>query len=128
MLKIRLARAGTKKRPFYHIVVTDSRNARDGKFIEKIGTHDPLLASDDPKRAVIDAERLKYWQGVGAQTSDRMNLLLARMGLGEKPAIRNRPQKSAPKAKAQERQREREEKAKAAAEAASAASEAAAGA
>lgn len=84
-LKIRLARAGAKKRPYYHVVVADSRKPRDGRFIEKVGSYNPMLAQGDEKRVVLNAERLKHWLGVGAQPSDRVALFLARAGLAPMP-------------------------------------------
>lgn len=96
--KIRLARAGTTKRPFYRIVVTSSRSARDGDFIEKIGTYNPLLKDGDDSRIVIDAERAKYWLGVGAQPSDRVHLFLNQKGIVDtKPRQRaaRKPRKEA---------------------------------
>ncbi len=102
-LKLRLARAGTKKRPVYRVVVADSRSPRDGRFIEKIGHYNPTVPSDHPERVVIDAERAKYWLGVGAQPTDRVTLLLARLGLVEKPPQKDNAKKAAPKAKAKER-------------------------
>ncbi|MBY0407086.1 MAG: 30S ribosomal protein S16 [Rickettsiales bacterium] len=78
---IRMARAGTKKRPYYRIVVTSSRSPRDSKFIEKIGTYNPLLKSEDPARVTIDAERAKYWLGTGVQLSDRVHVFFNRAGL-----------------------------------------------
>jgi small subunit ribosomal protein S16 len=109
-LKIRLARAGAKKRPFYAIVIADSRSPRDGRFIEKIGSFDPMLKEDD-KRVVLDAERAQHWLGVGAQPTDRVLRFLAAAGIRER-AARNNPEKAVPGKKAQERA-----KAKAAAEA-----------
>ena len=86
---IRMSRAGTKKRPYYRIVVTNSRNPRDSKFIEKIGTYNPLLKSEDPKRVTIDSERAKYWLSVGAQLSDRVHLFFNKAGLvTTKPAFK----------------------------------------
>ncbi len=86
---IRLSRAGTKKRPFYAILVTNSRSPRDSKFIEKIGTYNPLLQNDDPKRIIIDAERAKHWLSVGAQMSERVHLFFNKAGLvSTKPAQR----------------------------------------
>ncbi|WP_029010604.1 30S ribosomal protein S16 [Azospirillum halopraeferens] len=102
-LKIRLARGGAKKRPFYSIVIADARSPRDGRFIEKIGTYNPMLERDNPQRVVLNAERAKHWLTMGAQATDRVVLFLANAGLVEKPAIRETPKKSAPKAKAQER-------------------------
>lgn len=78
---IRMSRAGTKKRPYYRIVVTNSRSPRDSKFIEKIGTYSPLLANDDPKRVIINEERAKYWLSTGAQISDRVHLFFNKAGL-----------------------------------------------
>jgi small subunit ribosomal protein S16 len=86
---IRLSRAGTKKRPYYRILVTNSRSPRDSKFIEKIGTYSPLLANDDPKRFTIDAERAKHWLSTGAQMSDRVHLFFNKAGIvATKPAQR----------------------------------------
>lgn len=86
---IRLSRAGTKKRPFYRMLVTNSRSPRDSKFIENIGTYNPLLASDDAKRVIINEERAKYWLSVGAQMSDRVHLFFNRAGIvATKPAQR----------------------------------------
>ncbi|GLQ07832.1 30S ribosomal protein S16 [Sneathiella chinensis] len=122
-LKIRLARQGAKKRPFYRIVVADVRSPRDGRYIEKVGTYNPMLAKDDENRISLDAERIQHWIGVGAQPTDRVAGFLAAAGLSEK-VERNNPNKGKPKAKAQERIREAEEAAKAAAEEAAAAAEA----
>ena len=86
---IRLSRAGTKKRPYYHIVVTNSRSPRDSKFIEKIGTYNPLLADAAEKRVTIDTERAKYWLSVGAEMSDRVHLFFNKSGLvATKPAFK----------------------------------------
>ncbi|MEQ1706129.1 MAG: 30S ribosomal protein S16 [Rickettsiales bacterium] len=86
---IRLSRAGTKKRPYYRIVVTNSRSPRDSKFIEKIGTYEPLLADDNQKRVTIDTDRAKHWLSVGAQLSDRVHLFFNRAGLVDtKPAFK----------------------------------------
>jgi len=115
-LKIRLARGGAKKRPFYAIVVADSRSPRDGRFIEKLGTYNPMLDRENPQRVSFDAERAKHWLSVGATPSERVTLFFAAAGLCEKPAVRETPKKSAPKAKAQERAKMEAEKAAAAAE------------
>jgi small subunit ribosomal protein S16 len=80
-VRIRLARAGTKKRPVYRIVATDSRDARDGRFLEKLGTYNPILPSDNPQRVVLREERLRYWLGVGAQPSDRVARFLDSAGI-----------------------------------------------
>jgi small subunit ribosomal protein S16 len=114
-LKLRLARAGTKKRPYYHIVVADARSPRDGRFIEKIGSFDPMLA-DDSKRVTLLTERAQHWLGVGAQPTDRVLRFLDAAGLLKREA-RNNPTKAKPGAKATERAETRA-KAKAAAEAA----------
>jgi small subunit ribosomal protein S16 len=102
-LKIRLARGGAKKRPFYSIVVADSRSPRDGRFIEKIGTYNPMLAKDHASRLVLKEERIKHWLGVGALPTDRVARFFGDVGLLAKPERRETPAKSAPKAKAQER-------------------------
>jgi small subunit ribosomal protein S16 len=101
-LKIRLARGGSKKRPFYRVVVADSRNPRDGRFIEKVGTYNPILASDHPQRLVLNQDRIKHWLSVGAEPTDRLSRFFGQMGL-IKASKFNNPQKAAPKKKAQER-------------------------
>ena len=101
-LKIRLARGGAKKRPFYRVVVADTRAPRDGRFIEKIGTFNPLLAKDDAARVTLDVERAKHWLGVGALPTDRVARFLTDAGVYSRTA-RNNPEKAKPKAKAQER-------------------------
>lgn len=95
---IRLARAGAKKNPFYRIVVADSRKPRDGQFIEKLGTFNPLLAKDSDKRVIFSAERAKYWLSVGAQPSDRVRSLLVASGLTTKADVSGKPQKTRKKA------------------------------
>ena len=102
-LKIRMSRAGAKKRPFYRIVVADSRSPRDGRFIEKIGAYNPMLEKGNPERVVLNLERIKHWLSVGAKPSERVAYFLFDANLGPKPEIRETPKKSAPKAKAQER-------------------------
>ncbi len=119
-VRIRLSRGGSKKRPFYRVVAADQRAPRDGRFIEKLGTFNPLLPQDHKDRFVIDVERTKDWLSKGAQPTERMQKMLATLGLCEAPAIHEQPQKSAPKAKAQERMKEKAEKAAAQAEEASA--------
>ena len=99
---IRLSRGGSKKRPYYRIVVADSRNARDGRFIEKVGTYNPLLAKDSPERVKLDNERISHWLSVGAQPSDRVLRFLDEAGVMKREA-RNNPEKAKPKKKAQER-------------------------
>ncbi|MDR6849186.1 small subunit ribosomal protein S16 [Sphingomonas sp. BE270] len=108
-VSIRLSRGGSKKRPYYRIVVADARNPRDGKFIEKIGTYNPLLAKDDEKRIVLDTERANYWLGVGAQPTDRVARFLDVTGVRER-AARNNPNKGKPGEKATERLEERQKK------------------
>jgi len=103
---IRLARGGSKKRPYYRIVVADSRNARDGRFIEKIGTYNPLLAKDSPERVKLDADRVSHWLSVGAQPSDRVARFLDAVGIRER-AARNNPKKAEPGEKAKDRAEER---------------------
>src|SRR5215218_1942933 len=118
-LAIRLTRGGAKKRPYYRIVVADSRAPRDGRFIEKLGTYNPLLAKDSPERVKLDAERISHWLSVGAQPSDRVLLFLDAAGIRERTA-RNNPQKAEPGEKAKERAEQRAAKETAAAEAAAA--------
>ncbi|MBY6242349.1 30S ribosomal protein S16 [Methylosinus sp. Sm6] len=101
-LKIRLSRGGAKKRPFYRVVVADSRSPRDGRFIEKLGTFDPLKPKDAADRLVLDAEKAQAWIAKGAQATDRVARLLESVGVGKRDA-RNNPQKAQPKKKAQER-------------------------
>lgn len=114
-VKIRLARAGAKKKPFYRIVVTDVRNPRDGRFIEKVGTYDPFLTKDDPQRVRLQEARIKHWLGVGALPTDRVALFLSRAGYISTPERQETPKKSAPKKKAQERMKAALESAKQAA-------------
>lgn len=110
MLAIRLSRGGAKKRPYYRIVVADGRSARDGKFIEKIGTYNPLLPKDSAERVKLDAERAQHWLGVGAQPSDRVARFLDAAGLRARPT-RSNPQKGEPGSKSKERAEERAKKA-----------------
>jgi small subunit ribosomal protein S16 len=120
---IRLSRGGAKKRPYYRIVVTNSRSPRDGKYLEQVGTYNPVLAKDDEKRVTLLEDRVRYWLGVGAQPTDRVARMLDKVGIKEREATNN-PNKAEPGKKAKERaedkatkQREAEE---AAAEAAAA--------
>jgi small subunit ribosomal protein S16 len=103
MLKIRMSRGGTKKRPFYKIVIADARSPRDGRFIERIGHYNPLLPKEHTDRIKLDLDRVKHWLSQGAQPSDRIERFLADMGLAEKKTKFNDPSKSAPRKKAQER-------------------------
>jgi len=125
-LKIRLSRGGAKKRPYYHIVVADSRSPRDGRFIERIGSYNPLLPRSDEKRIVIKEDRAKHWLSNGALPTERVAQFFGQAGLGDMPAQRQQTKKHLPKAKAQERMKEAEEAKKAAAEAAKKAAEEAA--
>lgn len=118
MLKIRLARGGSKHRPFYRIVVADSRAPRDGRFIEKLGTYNPKLPREDANRVTLKTERIQHWLAQGAQATDRVVRFLAQAGVVQAPAQKSNPAKSKPKAKAVERAREKVAKAEAAAAAA----------
>lgn len=120
---IRLSRGGSKKRPYYKIVVADSRSPRDGAFIERIGSFNPLLAKDDEKRVVLNVERAKHWVEVGAQPTDRVARFLDAAGVKER-AARNNPQKGEPGKKAKERAEDRAAKLAEAEEARKAAEEA----
>lgn len=124
-MKIRLARGGSKKRPFYRIVAADSRMPRDGRFIEKLGTYNPLLPKDSEERVIMDLDRVKYWLSQGAQPTERLSRMLEAAGVVEKKE-RNNPKKAIPGKKAQERAEEKAQKAADAAEAAAAPAEAAA--
>ena len=124
-LKIRMSRGGSKKRPFYRIVVADGRMPRDGRFIEKLGTYNPLLPKDSAERVKLDLDRAKYWLGEGAKPSDRVARFLDAAGVVERKP-RNNPNKAKPGAKAQERLEAAEEARRAAEEAAAEAEAAAA--
>lgn len=115
-LKIRLARGGAKKRPFYRIVVADSRAPRDGRFIEKLGYHNPMVNKADPKRVVLNEDRVKYWLGIGAKPTDRVARFLASAGLAGPRAIPVQTLKNLPGEKAKKRQLDKAEKAKSAAQ------------
>jgi small subunit ribosomal protein S16 len=122
-LKIRLSRGGSKKRPFYHIVIADARSPRDGRFIERIGSYNPMLPKDSEERVKLDTERAKHWLSVGAQATDRVERFLDAAGLLKREA-KNNPKKAEPGQKAKERAEEKAQKeadAKAAAEEAAAA-------
>ena len=109
-MKIRLARGGNKKRPFYRIVAADSRMPRDGRYIEKLGTYNPLLPKDSEERVKMNAERVQYWLGQGAQATDRVTRMLEAAGIMEKHE-RNNPKKGKPGQKATERAEEKATKA-----------------
>lgn len=122
-MKIRLARGGSKKRPFYSIVAADSRMPRDGRFIEKLGTYNPMLPKDSEERVKMNIERIKYWLSEGAQVTDRVSRMLE--AAGELPKKdRSNPKKGTPGKAAQDRAEEKAAKATAAAEAAAAPAEA----
>jgi len=112
-VRIRLSRGGAKKRPYYRIVVADSRRSRDGKFIDQVGTYNPMLKKDNPERVKIDIEKTKEWIEKGAQPSDRVKLFLSTMGVGEKQIITQKTKQHLPKKKTQEKLKAAEEAAKA---------------
>ena len=122
-VKIRLSRGGTKKRPYYYVIVAHVSAPRDGRYIEQIGTFDPMLKKDNPERVKLQADRVKHWLGVGAQPTDRVLRLLDGAGLAKRTALNN-PEKAKPKKKAQERAAAIADKAAKAAEAAAKAAEA----
>ncbi len=126
MLAMRMTRHGTKKRPFYHIVVADSRSPRDGRFIEKIGTYNPMLPRENAQRVTLVEDRVKHWIKMGAQPSDRVARFLHTANLGPKVEWNETPKKSAPRAKTQERMKAEAAAAEAAANAPPPAPEAAA--
>lgn len=115
-VKMRLSRGGSKKRPYYYVVIAHGSSPRDGRYIEQIGTFDPMLKKDNPERVKLNEERVKHWLGVGAQPTDRVLRLLDGKGLAKREA-QNNPEKAKPKKKAQERAAAAAEKAAKAAEA-----------
>jgi small subunit ribosomal protein S16 len=119
-LKIRLARGGAKKRPFYRIVVAEASAPRDGRYVERVGTYNPMVPKDHDQRLTLNGERITYWMGQGAQPTERVQKMLATAGLAEAPVIREQPKKSAPGKKRAEREAEAAEAAAAAAEEAAA--------
>lgn len=119
-LKIRLARGGAKKRPFYRIVVAEASAPRDGRYVERVGTYNPMVPKDHEQRLTLNGERITYWLSKGAQPTDRVHKMLATAGLAAAPVIREQPKKSAPGKKRAEREAEAAEAAAAAAEAAAA--------
>jgi small subunit ribosomal protein S16 len=110
-LKIRLTRGGAKKRPFYHIIVADARSPRDGRFIERLGSYNPMVEKTHAERLVLKTERIQHWLSMGAQPTDRVARFLGDAGLIAKPERRETPTKSAPGAKSTERAKAREAKA-----------------
>ena len=119
-VSLRLSRGGSKKRPYYKVVVANSRAPRDGKYLEQVGTYNPLLAKDDENRVRLVEDRVRYWLGVGAQPTDRVARMLDKAGIKERAATVN-PNKGEPGKKAKERAEEKAEKAREAEEAAAAA-------
>ena len=115
-LKIRLARGGAKKRPFYRIVVAEASAPRDGRYVERVGTYNPMVPKDHEQRMTLNAERIAHWLGQGAQPTERVQKMLAAAGLATAPEIRDQPKKSAPGKKRTEREAEAAEAAAAAAE------------
>ena len=113
-LRIRLSRGGAKKRPFYRIVIADSRSPRDGRFIERVGSYDPMVAKDHPGRLVVKEDRVRHWLGVGAKPSDRVARFLGGLGIVDMPAVPEQTKRNQPKAKAQERMKAAQEAAAAA--------------
>ena len=109
-LKIRLTRGGAKKRPYYRIVVADARSPRDGRFIEKVGSYDPMKAKDDPARVQLEIEKIQDWLTKGAQPTDRVLRFLDQAGLAKRDT-KNNPEKAKPGKKAQERAAEKAQKA-----------------
>ena len=122
-LAMRLSRGGRKKQPFYRIVVADKRMPRDGRYIERLGTYNPLLAKDDENRVSLNEERIKHWLSEGAEPSYRVSVFLGKAGIIPMPEARNNPQKGQPSEATKQRVADKEEKKKAAAEAAKAAEE-----
>lgn len=122
-MKIRLSRGGSKKRPYYSIVAADSRMPRDGRFLEKLGTYNPLLPKDSEERVKMNMERVQYWLSKGAQPTDRIARMLEAAGVRDKTE-RNNPNRAKPGKKAEERAQEKADKATAVAEAAAAPAEA----
>ena len=125
-LKIRLARGGAKKRPFYRIVVAEASSPRDGRYVERVGTYNPMVPKDHDQRLIINGERITFWLGKGAKPTERVQKMLASAGLMAAPVLRDQPKKSAPGKKRAEREAEAADAAAAAAEAAAGEAEAAA--
>ena len=103
-LKIRLARGGAKKRPFYRIVIAEASAPRDGRYVERVGTYNPMVPKDHDQRLILKNERITYWLGQGAQPTERVQKMLASAGLTEAPIVREQPKKSAPGKKRVERE------------------------
>lgn len=116
-VRIRLSRGGSKKRPFYRIVAADQRSPRDGRFIERLGTYNPLLPKEHAERIVLVEDRIKHWLSVGSQPTDRVAKILSEKGLLEKPAVTEQTKKCQPRPKTVEKMKQKEENLKAKAEA-----------
>ena len=112
-VSLRLSRGGSKKRPFFRIVAADVRSPRDGRYLERLGTYNPMLSKDDPNRISINKERIKYWLSVGAKPTDRVTKFLAKEGLAETPSIPKQTKQDKPKKKTLEKLKTKEEKLKA---------------
>ena len=125
-LKIRLARGGAKKRPFYRIVVAEASSPRDGRYVERVGTYNPMVPKDHEQRVTLNNERISFWMSKGAQPTERVQKMLATAGLAQAVEMRDQPKKSAPGQKRMERESEAAANAEAAAEAAAAEAAAAA--
>lgn len=123
-LKIRLARGGAKKRPFYRIVVAEASAPRDGRYVERVGTYNPMVPKDHEQRLTLNGERISFWMSKGAQPTERVHKMLASAGLMAAPVLRDQPKKSAPGKKRAEREAAAAEAAAAAAEAAAEAADA----
>ena len=111
-VSLRWSRGGSKKRPFFRIVAADIRAPRDGRYLERLGTYNPMLSKDDPERVYLNIERIKYWLSVGAQPTDRVTKFLAKEGLTEKPVIPKQTKQDKPKKKTLEKAKAKEEKLK----------------
>ncbi len=112
-VSLRLSRGGSKKRPFFRIVAADIRAPRDGRYIERLGTYNPMKEKDDPERVNLNLERIKYWLSVGAKPTDRVIGFLAKEGVLNKPAIPKQTKQDKPKKKTIEKLKAKEEKLKA---------------
>ena len=111
-VSLRLSRGGSKKRPFFRIVAADIRSPRDGKYLERLGTYNPMRSKDDPERITLNAERIKYWLSVGAKPTDRVTKFLATEGLAKKPSIPEQTKQDKPRKKTLEKLKAKEEKLK----------------
>ncbi len=112
-VSLRLSRGGSKKRPFFRIVAADIRSPRDGKYLERLGTYNPMKTKEDPERIMLNIERIKYWLSVGAKPTERVTKFLAKEGLSEKPSIPKQTKQDKPRKKTLEKLKAKEEKLKA---------------